>query len=578
MKKFTALFLAILVILSCLSGCGDKKDDTKKEDTKKEDTKKEDTTTPSTPSTGDKTEDKKEEKPKRTEKVTITIGIKRNANVEDYETNEQTKWIEEMCNVDLEFFYFPADTSAAQQQLNLMLAGEEKLPDILYTMGVSSTMAQEMGEDGYLVDLAPYFADPELTPYWHEAVKDMTYPEDAKKMIENGTDPETDRMWGAPSYQCASGADHITNHIYINTKWLEAVGEDMPTTPDELYTVLTKFKTMDPNGNGLADEMPMVGSHTLVRADTAEFVINAYIYCNDNYFWTRDAQGNLTQPYTTDEYREALKMLNKMYKEGLLSPQFFTLKTTTEMKEIWTPSSGTAIAGISAGHIQNCYNANSELVFDYAYVPALDAGTGKGGYRGQNTRTFAYSNYVTTDCEYPEVAVEVLDLLYSVEGFLRMRYGVPEVDWVYAEEGQKNMFGEQAYINVLDGTILSGQNNHSWHLLTGTVADYRKYTMYAPTEGEDYTTRNTIWRNNFISTGLANETAPNLQFTIYFPSSLTEEVTELGTAVKGYVQEARALFISGDMDPNSDADWNAYLKELEECGLSDYFELAKQYA
>ena len=574
MKKFTALFLAILMIVSCLTACGDKKDDTKKEDTKKEDT-----TTPSTPSTGDKTDEgQKEEKPKRTEKVTITVGIKRNANVEDYETNAQTLWLEEQCNVDLEFFYFPADGTAALQQLNLMMAGEEELPDILYSIGISTAAAAEMGEDGYLVDLAPYFADPELSPVFHEAIKDLTYPEDAEAIVKNGTDPETGHMWGFPTYQCASGADHITNHIYINTKWLEAVGEDMPTTPDELYTVLKKFKTEDPNGNGLADEMPMVGSHSLTRADTAEWIINAYIYCNDNYFWTRDEKGNLTQPYTTDEYREALKMVNKMYEEGLLSPQFFTLKSTTEMKEIWTPSSGTAIAGISAGHIQNCYNANSELVFDYAYAPALDAGTGKGGYRGQNTRSFAYASFITTDCEYPDAAFEVLDAMTSEEGFLRVRYGVPGEDWVYAEEGQLDMFGNQAHINVLDGTILSGQNNHSWHLLATTVADYRKYTMVAPQGATDYTGRNTEWRNNFIAQGLAEETAPNLQFTIWYPSSVSAEVSELTTSVKNYIMEQRALFITGDIDINSDADWNNYLKEVEAAGLSRWQELAEQYA
>ena len=44
----------------------------------------------------------------------------------------------------------------------------------------------------------------------------------------------------------------------INTKWLEAVGMEMPTTVDELHDVLVAFKDKDPNGNGQADEIPHV--------------------------------------------------------------------------------------------------------------------------------------------------------------------------------------------------------------------------------------------------------------------------------------------------------------------------------
>ena len=44
--------------------------------------------------------------------------------------------------------------------------------------------------------------------------------------------------------------------LAINQSWLEAVGMQMPETADELFEVLMAFKTRDPNGNGLADEIP----------------------------------------------------------------------------------------------------------------------------------------------------------------------------------------------------------------------------------------------------------------------------------------------------------------------------------
>ena len=93
---------------------------------------------------------------------------------------------------------------------------------------------------------------------------------------------------------------------------------------DELYEVLKKFATEDHNGNGKADEIPLVGIDVNYRSDVVVFLVNAFVYCNDtNVFDVTD--GKVWVPYTTDEYRQALIYLNKLYSEGLLSPLFYTI-------------------------------------------------------------------------------------------------------------------------------------------------------------------------------------------------------------------------------------------------------------
>lgn len=49
----------------------------------------------------------------------------------------------------------------------------------------------------------------------------------------------------------------IYNNTFINKKWLDAVGAEVPTTTEEFAEVLRLFKENDPNGNGEADEIPM---------------------------------------------------------------------------------------------------------------------------------------------------------------------------------------------------------------------------------------------------------------------------------------------------------------------------------
>lgn len=45
-------------------------------------------------------------------------------------------------------------------------------------------------------------------------------------------------------------------HFFINRTWLDKLGLAVPTTIEELTDVLRAFRDRDPNGNGLADEVP----------------------------------------------------------------------------------------------------------------------------------------------------------------------------------------------------------------------------------------------------------------------------------------------------------------------------------
>lgn len=56
-------------------------------------------------------------------------------------------------------------------------------------------------------------------------------------------------------YHCS-----MAQKMWIYKPWLDKLGLDVPTTTDELYTVLKAFKDKDPNGNGKADEVPLTGA------------------------------------------------------------------------------------------------------------------------------------------------------------------------------------------------------------------------------------------------------------------------------------------------------------------------------
>lgn len=54
------------------------------------------------------------------------------------------------------------------------------------------------------------------------------------------------------------------------------------------------------------------------------------------------------------------------------------------------------------------------------------------------------------------------------------------------------------------------------------------------------------------------------------------KITELGNALNSYMGEAMAKFITGELDINSDTEWNNYIKELEKIGIQEYIEISQK--
>jgi putative aldouronate transport system substrate-binding protein len=180
------------------------------------------------------------------EKVTLTVGIPQSSSVTDYENNALTRYLEESLNVNIEFSFFSSSSADYVQQLTLMAAGGDELPDVL--LGFSDLghyTIKEFGREGYFMDLTDLIK--KHGKYYNEQYAKLS--DEMKEMIqEKGIDPVSGGFYAMPN-TCVLLPDNMQNMMYINQDWLKAVGKEMPTTLDELYDVLVAFKTQDPNGN-----------------------------------------------------------------------------------------------------------------------------------------------------------------------------------------------------------------------------------------------------------------------------------------------------------------------------------------
>lgn len=569
MKKLIALAMAFLLVLGCFAGCA--KTDAPADAPAKDDAQPANTSADTanheedkTPSDGADTTDGDLPLVPAGEKVTLTIGLPQSPLTEDYETNDYTLWLEEQTGIDLEFVYFSSDATEQVTQLNAMVAGGEKMPDIIWDLwGVQPSLMYELGEDGYILDLNDYFT--QYGNYFWGAYNMVSA--QPGLIFQYGKDPSNGAMYGFPRYQ-ESMVDLCNTLVSINDKWLEAIGADVPKTVDELYDVLKKFATEDPNGNGKADEIPLAGIYNEYRSNITEWIINAFVYCNDDTF-VNATDGKIWSPYTTDEYRQALAYMNKLYSEGLMSPLTFSMTQNPEMAALTTPTDGEALVGVAGGHQMLVFAQDNERMYEYGPIGPLAAATELGGYAAWYGNTYEYCTFITKDAADPVLAFKLLDFMCSQESAIRMRYGNEGEHWVWAEDGALSAVGTPAAITVVNESVWSEQNNVNWHYFGAVLAPMGWITPSYTDDGSWTSTRNGIAyqdRKLYDAAPQKNE----IVYKIIYNSEENELVSSVLQQLKDYVDEARALFVSGVLDPNSDADWQTYLSNLSAQGMDDY--------
>lgn len=540
MKKLVSLLLALAMVLS-LAACGSK--------------------TPA--ASGSQSEDGRKK---------LTIGIPTSVNVSDYEDNWFTHYMEDRLDIDIDFVFFSGNSQERKTQISTMVAGKEKLPDILFAFGLGKEEIHAYGQGGYLVDMAPYFDDPdwEYGKEWHKQMIEINGEETHNRALMSNRDP-----YGAMYYwpsACPSATDNTYAMGFINTVWLEKLGLEMPKTYDELVEVLRAFRDKDPNGNGKQDEIPMLGSTTLYCGDAPTWIINNFgQYVCDNYFYDVDDDGKIYIPYITDEYRNGVRAVRDLVKEGLLAPLTWTIKDKLEMTSVWTPTSGEAMTGVIFGYPTSYISETSELAFQYDALPPME-----GAYTPVRPPAVGSGSYITTDCEDFDTACKFLASFVDIDVAHACRRGEEGVDFVMEVDRKSG----KLMVNELNDVFSGSSTNKTWSVNGPYVGWYGSGSPWSGgsyNEAKDETPSG--WRSGLlgkiitVNLGHAAEVNPkNLFFSVTYNEEEVDKNGTIYTDIKEYVKAMRAKFATGELDIDSDAEWNKYLQTIEKMGLATIIE------
>lgn len=544
-KGFKTVFSALTAFSILLAGCSADKGQAEGDNKKDEGASAIELTAPGT-------------YPLVKEKTTLKVMVRGNPLVENFSTNEFTKWYEEKTNVHIEWEVVPEQSM--QEKLNLVLASED-YPDVIMGLNISPSQQMIYGSQGAFIPLNDLI----------EKQGSQT-----KKLFESNPDLKSaitaldGNIYALPEindcYHCS-----MSQKMWIYEPWLKKLNLDMPTTTEEFYNVLKAFKEQDPNGNGKPDEIPLAVTQKSWRSAIDGFLMNSFIYnpiYGSSYKHMFIKDGKVDVAYNKPEWKEGLRYLNRLYKEGLIAPESFTQDENQLIQIGENPD--TVLLGASTGGHQGVFTqllGDSGRWNEYKAVPPLK-GPGGVQYAANDTTSFTPGSFVITKkAKNPELALRWADGLYEEEHTLRSVYGRPDAEWRKAKEGEQGINGKPAVWSELKsfGTV----QNVNW-AQTGPSNRTNDFRLSAVAKG-----------NDDLEVILYNETknkyepyAPKDVSTVpplFLTNEQASEVADLAKTLNDYVDEMIARFVIGDAD--LDGEWDGYVQQLDAMNLARYLEI-----
>ena len=485
-----------------------------------------------------------------TEPVTLTIAKERHMldTTKSYNEKASFKNITEETGLTLEFVELAAGTAA--EKVPLMLAGGD-MPDVFWALLSDAQILQNTTQlvplEGMLEDFAP---------------------NSLKTYEELGTDWRTiaiapdDHMYGMLSRYESLYENTGDGIQIINKKWLEAVNKEVPTTLDEYYEVLKAFKEQDPNGNGQADEIPYCFAEDMwcasITNDIGMWGIgNGYGDTNSN-FHIRD--GKVSGTVNTPEYREYLEFFHKLYAEGLIDAEGFSQNTEVFSNKIKNNQVGTYYSWTALEYL------SSEQEKDWVVLPTIAAKEGvQPVANGEIDRSTINKNgwVITTQCDHPEAALRLWDYLArDAESKMTVAMGEKGTLWDEYPEGGY-------YFVVPENTSPEFTFEHMKYTY-GTVNNHPLLTKAETPKNDGEISPAAALRDQMVATVDKDYVPKSGQLPqSYVSPEAIDERSFIETDLKSYIKQFRSQAI---MEGFSDADWDAYVKRLDDLQYPDWLQ------
>lgn len=517
-KRIVAMLLVTTLVLSALVGCKKSPDSMESGSTENSSTNKGST---------DNGEGKQDYTFPLAEPVTFSMFAITNG-THELPDNITFQTIEKMTNVKWEV---QSSLGADLAEKKGLLLASGNYPDVFFKAGFSGAELEKYGKQGVLLplnDLIDEYA-PNLKALIEErGIKDLLTSSDGN-------------IYSLPELDDPGLA---ANPLWFNQAWLNKLGLEEPKNLDELYNVLKAFKEKDPNGNGLADEIPFTAN---VDATPIRLLL-PYFTGIDYGTYSRIENNSLTYVPTSNEFKEYISYVHKLYSEGLMDKNSFT--NTIEQQKALGASGDVLGAFFDAGAFLTVGRERDE---DFKILTPFKEGV-YPTHAGVSIGTLS----ITDACKNPELVMAWADRFYTEEGARLAWLGVEGEtykvnadgtwEWILGKHGDD--IGTVRASGALQGAALHpSKSSQLWS--DGITDPDEKYLN--------------IERKRITDMGAPH--FPNLRIS----DADAATIATIRADIDPYVEQFVAQVAVGEI--TLEDNWDTYLSTLEKMGLNDMMKI-----
>ena len=386
-KQIIALVSATALAATALAGCGK----TSEESTQ-------------TTAVSEAEETAKEDLPlsKYPETVTVHLGGSLNPNAKlpegmSYENNSYLDFLSEDLNIKVVYDWI-ASSSDFDEKMNLCI-GSGTIPEL---MNVNATQYRALLKYDMIQPLDQYFDD-----YASDALKGYVESggEELKKCISN----DKGEMMAIPAPNITAGG---INEMWIRQDWLDNLGLEVPRTWDELAAVAEAFVTQDPDGNGEADTIGILGPGNTDHMNAIggnQFGLDPLFSSFQSYpqYWLQDEDGTVKYGSIQPETRTALEKIQKLYTDKLIDTEMLVRNNCQEA--ILSGKVGIFFGPWWIGYTVSDATLAGEADWRAYFTPLSEDGK---YYTHMPDPTSTYV-VVSKSCKNPEAAIKIINYLIA---------------------------------------------------------------------------------------------------------------------------------------------------------------------
>jgi len=432
MKRWIAMLLATVMLLSLLAGCGDKQ-----------------------PAASGDSQNAGKETEAQEEKLKMELYFVPWVGIPIEGEDKYLEWINEVTGADWTITYASDFESEIATR-----AASNSMPDLIVFDNYN--LIFKLYEQNMLLD--------DWTPYADQL----------PCTLANMGEIQTDYFTVGGKLMCVPtlGGEQLYSFM-IRKDWLEKLGLSMPTTVEELLEVARAFTYKDPDGNGLHDTYGFcsAGSGSMGEIMQLQNLWSSYCYKDIKSGFYITEEGTVSSNIVDGTLKECLDLIRIIVEEKLIDPDWYSMGLDERKPGTYSGKYGILCRWAPEDLLNETNQARSldGLVENWWEVmPLFDAtGTGEGGKLPPLSPFGTFRSVSAQTGKDPAKMEAICKLLEATafpnEGYFAMRNGV-------GINGRTvKPVGDRWYINYMENTLGYKQNTSL------SMANYGKFVnSYAP--------------------------------------------------------------------------------------------------